>query len=75
MDGVGVWAKPVKFSLSMGLHFFTLAILAQQVPRRFRTGITLSIAGYAAIAAMLFEQIYITIQADIGKIKRAVSLP
>ena len=67
LNGVNVWYKPLKFSLSLALHFITLAILAQQLPRKYRAGITMSIVGYAAIAAMLFEQVYITVQAARGR--------
>lgn len=63
IDGVGVWLKPQKFALSLALHFLTIAVLVQQLPRRVRAGPTLTIFAGAAILAMLFEQVYISIQA------------
>lgn len=67
LNGAPIWAKPIKFSLSLAIHFITLAILAQQLNVKRRTGITLTLFGYAAVASMLFEQIYISIQAGRGR--------
>jgi hypothetical protein len=67
LDGISFWYKPLKFSLSLAMHFATLALLAQQLPRRCRTSITLAVVGYPAVAAMLFEQVYITLQAARGQ--------
>ncbi len=63
IDGIGVWLKPQKFALSLALHFLTIAVLVQQMPRQARAGPTLTIFASAAIFAMLFEQVYITLQA------------
>jgi hypothetical protein len=62
-----IWAKPIKFSLSLGLHFLTLALLAQQLDRQRRTGVILMAFTYLAVASMLFEQIYISVQAARGR--------
>jgi len=62
-----IWAKPIKFSLSLGLHFLTLALLAQQLERQRRTGIILMAFTYLAVASMLFEQLYISVQAARGR--------
>ena len=67
IDGVGVWMKPQKFAVSLALHFFTIAVLAQQLPRRVRAGPTMTIFAYAAMLAMLFEQVYISIQSARGR--------
>ncbi|MEQ8208003.1 MAG: hypothetical protein RIA65_17640 [Woeseia sp.] len=67
LDGAAIWMKPLKFSLSLAIHFFTLAILAQQLERSRRIGLTLLLTGYAAVASGLFEQIYISIQAGRGQ--------
>ncbi|MDJ0652661.1 MAG: hypothetical protein QNJ40_00795 [Xanthomonadales bacterium] len=69
LDGVNVWAKPLKFAVSLFLHFLTLAILAQQLPRRVRSGAVLSVFGYLAVMAMLFEQGYISFKA--GQARRS----
>jgi hypothetical protein len=63
IDGESVWLKPQKFNISLAVHFLTLAILAQQAPRRVRAGPTLSLFAYAAIVSMAFEVIYMSIQA------------
>lgn len=63
IDGVSVWLKPLKFNISLALHFVTLAILARQLPRKIRTGPSLSIFAIAAMASLVLEQIYIMIQA------------
>jgi hypothetical protein len=62
-----IWAKPIKFSLSLGLHFLTLALLAQQLDRQRRTGVILMVFTYLAVASMLFEQLYISVQAARGR--------
>jgi hypothetical protein len=62
-----IWAKPIKFSLSLGLHFLTLALLAQQLDRQRRTGVILMTFTYVAVASMLFEQLYISVQAARGR--------
>ena len=67
LDGAPVWVKPIKFSMALGLHFLTLAILVQQINRKYRVGITLTSFGYAAVASMLLEIIYISIQAGRGR--------
>jgi hypothetical protein len=66
MDGNWILAKPIKFSLALALHFFTLAFVAQQLSTNKRNGWGLRIIAYAAIVSMLFEQIYITLQAARG---------
>ncbi len=65
--GVSVWSKPMKFELSMMVHFATLAILAQQLPREKRAGVGMSLVVWASVAAALFEIVYITIQAARGR--------
>jgi len=62
-----IWAKPIKFSLSLAIHFLTLALLVQQLERNRRTGIFLTFFAYLAAVSMLFEQIYISIQAARGR--------
>ena len=67
LNGVPIWAKPIKFCLSLTIHFLTLALLAQQLERERRTSFALTSVGYAAVAAMLFEQVYISLQAARGR--------
>lgn len=62
-----IWAKPIKFSLSLAMHFFTLAILVRQIPIEQRSKTVLVVFGYLAVASMLLEQIYISLQAARGR--------
>ena len=51
LDGVPIFAEPLEFAASLALHFVTLALLAQQLPRRVRAGGVLALFGYLAIVA------------------------
>ncbi len=64
---ISVWSKPLKFELSMMIHFATLAILAQQLPRQKRSGIVMTGVVWASVAAALMEIVYITLQAARGR--------
>ncbi len=64
---VSVWSKPMKFAVSMMVHFTTLAILAQQLPLKKRTGIFMTGAVWASVAAALMEIVYISLQAARGR--------
>lgn len=63
LDGGAVWTKPQKFNLSLALHFITLAILAQQLPRDVKRGPVLIGFSYAAAVALIFEWGYVSLQA------------
>jgi hypothetical protein len=67
LGGAPIWAKPIKFSLSLAVHFFTLALLAQQIGAQYRVNKTLTCFAYAGAASALFELIYISIQAGRGR--------
>lgn len=69
LDGAAVWTKPQKFNVSLALHFFTLAILAQQLPREVRSGPIMIGFTYAAAVALMMEFIWISIQA--GRARRS----
>jgi hypothetical protein len=62
-----IWHKPIKFALSLAIHFFTLAILAQQISRQYRVTKTLTFFAYASVLSAMFELIYISIQAGRGR--------
>jgi hypothetical protein len=64
---ISVWSKPLKFELSMMIHFATLAILAQQLPRSKRAGIFMTGVVWMSVAAALMEIVYITLQAARGR--------
>lgn len=69
LDGAAVWTKPQKFHVSLGLHFITLAILAQQLPRETRTGPVMVGFSYAAAVSLMLEFIYVGVQA--GRARRS----
>jgi hypothetical protein len=66
LNNAPLWAKPIKFSMALAMHFITLAILAQQLDRSRRTGMLLTFFVYLAVISMIFEQGYISIQAARG---------
>ena len=63
LDGASVWTKPQKFTVSLALHFATLAVLAQQLPREVRSGPVLIGFSYAAAVSLVFEWGYVSLQA------------
>ena len=67
VEGVNAWTKPQKFHLSLFVHFLTLGVLAQTLPRKVRAGPTLAIFSYLAVASLLLEAIYVTMQAARGR--------
>ncbi len=67
LDSSAVWTKPQKFNISLGLHFLTIAVLMQLVPREERTGPVLLIFSYLAAGALLLEYVWVTLQAAQAK--------
>ncbi|MEM8771600.1 MAG: hypothetical protein AAGD92_08130 [Pseudomonadota bacterium] len=67
LEGANVWLKPQKFAISLFVHFITLAVLAQLLPRRVRTGPSLAIATYLAIGSLVLEAVYVSVQAARGR--------
>lgn len=67
LDSASVWTKPQKFNISLGLHFFTIAVLLQLVPREVRTGPVLILFSYLAAIAMVFEFVWVSLQAAQAK--------
>ncbi|MGQ0584759.1 MAG: hypothetical protein ACT4O6_22715 [Reyranella sp.] len=67
LDGAGIWAKPLKFQFSFGLHWLTVAmllsLLATDVRRRISTLAPLRIAALCTVG----EVLYITLQAARGR--------
>jgi hypothetical protein len=66
LNNAPIWAKPIKFSIALAMHFITLTILAQQLDRNRRTAVLMTFFVYLAVVSMIFEQGYITIQAARG---------
>lgn len=69
LDDSPVWLKPQKFNVSLALHFLTLAVLAQQLPRAVRNGPVMVIFSYLAAGGLILEFVYIAIQA--GRARRS----
>lgn len=67
INGAGVWEKPLKFGVSLGLHFFTVAWLIQSLEPKRRGGVAMSLAVAAASAAAVFEAAYLIAQAARGR--------
>ena len=63
LDSSPVWVKPQKFNISLALHFFTIALLAQLVPQKVRTGPTLIVFSYLGGFALLIEYVWVGLQA------------
>ena len=63
LDGVPVWAKPAKFSLSFLVHFATLAIIVAALTEENRKRRSIAIAGGVMAVAYLGEVAYIFFQA------------
>ena len=67
LDSAPVWVKPQKFNISLALHFFTIAVLAQLVPVKVRNGPVLILFSYLAGFALLLEYVWVGIQAAQAK--------
>jgi uncharacterized membrane protein (DUF441 family) len=67
LDGAGIWAKPLKFQVSFGLHLLTVVVLlplmAGDVRRRAITRVPV---GLLTVGALL-EVLYVTLQAARGR--------
>ncbi len=66
VSGYPVWDKPMRFALALGLYALTLAFFAGWVDERARAGRTFRLSIAAGIACILFEQVWITLQAARG---------
>ena len=59
----GVWAKPMKFQLSLALHFATLAAVTSALSEPWQSNALVVYTGAASVAATIFEVGYIMLQA------------
>ncbi len=66
-NGAPIWDKPLKFSLSLSLHFLTLAALLQILPPERRGGLAIGFAVLTSIASGVLEIFYIALQAMRGR--------
>ena len=67
VDGVSVWIKPLKFSLSFVVVFATIALVERRLSDGVRGGRTMAIVGHAMAAAFLAEMAYIFYMAARGE--------
>jgi hypothetical protein len=67
LGGVGVWSKPLKFALSLTLHFATLALFAQFLAPETRNGRRMQRLVQWSIGFALFEIAYLALQAARGR--------
>ncbi|MEO1191611.1 MAG: hypothetical protein AAFY02_07640 [Pseudomonadota bacterium] len=66
VEGVAVWIKPAKFSLSLMILFATIALVVDRLSPAVRSGWTLRLIGWAMGAAMIAEMVWIIRQAALG---------
>lgn len=64
---ISIWAKPLKFNLSLAIHAATLAWVTSRLSPAFRSNWLLSIVALAFLGASVMEIGYITYQAAIGE--------
>ena len=67
LEGAPLWGKPLKFALSIAVHFITLAVLVQLLSPQTRTGRLMSRLVRVSITAAVFEIGYIALQAARGR--------
>jgi len=67
LDSAAIWTKPQKFNVSLALHFATLALLLQLVPRDVRTGPILVTFSYLAALSLVLEYGWVSFQAARGR--------
>jgi hypothetical protein len=67
VNGINVWIKPLKFQLSLAVHFLTLALMFNLLTERARNFRHVRWALYAAAASCVFEIVYITLQSARGR--------
>ena len=62
-----LWIKPIKFEISLIIHFITLAVLASLLSPEKRNSLSWKIMTYLVVAAGLLEVLYIFLQAARGR--------
>jgi len=67
IEGVAVWMKPLKFSLSFVVLFATIAAVEARMSDTARNGWTLQIVAWVMAAAFLSEMAYMMYQAARGE--------
>jgi hypothetical protein len=67
VDGVAVWMKPLKFSLSFMVLFATIALIEPRLTQTLRDGLPFRAIGWAMAAAFLAEMAYLFYQAALAE--------
>jgi hypothetical protein len=67
VNGINVWTKPLKFELSLAVHFLTLALMLHLLTDRARGYRLVRWSLYAAAASGVFEIVYIALQSARGR--------
>ena len=62
-----LWIKPVKFEISLIIHFITLAVLASLLSPTKRNRTAWKVTSYMVVAAGILEVMYIFLQAARGR--------
>ncbi|MGB8818422.1 MAG: hypothetical protein WCC66_10930 [Rhizobiaceae bacterium] len=67
VNSISVWIKPLKFQLSLGVHFLTLGLVLGLINDTARASRPVIWAFAAAAASCIFEIVYITLQSARGR--------
>jgi len=67
IDGVSVWAKPLKFELALAIHAGTLALVVSRLHPSFQAGPFMQGVAFAFLAACTIEMGWIFFQASQGQ--------
>ncbi len=65
--GESVWAKPIRFSSSLAMHYATYAIVISWLSEPWQTGIAMTSIAIIAVGALIFQIGFIGIQAACGE--------
>jgi hypothetical protein len=67
IDGISVWAKPLKFELALAIHAGTLGLVVSRLRPSFQRGLFISCVALAFLVACTIEMGWIIYQASQGQ--------
>ena len=67
VNGINVWTKPLKFELSLAVHFLTLSLMLGLLTEKARSGRLIRWTLYAAAFSCVAELSYIVLQSARGR--------
>ncbi len=67
IDGISVWAKPLKFELALAIHAGTLALIVARLDPRLRAGPVMQAVALGFLVACIIEMGWIIAQAAQGQ--------